>query len=140
MTRINLGIKPAELCDQMLVAEYRELPRMYAFAERRWTKYKGFCGPRPKHFKLNTGHMAYFLPYGGTLLVRWLHLCAEMKRRGFKINLLSWRSLRWEGFIADSAEVRYARQLLTSRIQERLAEMKRTPTWTNRVAPKWAFP
>lgn len=32
ITRINIGISPSELCDQMLIACYRELPRMVAFA------------------------------------------------------------------------------------------------------------
>ena len=111
MTRINLGIAPYELCDQHLLAEYRELPRMRAFAMKRLAKYGG-PGPRPEHFTLGTGHMAFFLPYGLSLEYRWRCLKREMEFRGFR------PALNWpDGYpfmdaVPPIAEVRAARPLL----------------------------
>lgn len=136
MTRINIGISPDELCDQHLVAEYRELPRMRAFALDRLAKYGG-PGPRPTAPTLGAGHMAYFLPFGDYLRHRWNLLRAEMVYRGMAPTL-EWRpypeELRGPGPSFEVVGV--ARRLLQARILERLSTM-RQPTWTRRDVPAW---
>jgi hypothetical protein len=134
MTRINIGINPQELCDQMLVAEYRELPRIHDLATNRLIKYSNY-GPRPNNFTLNKGHVSYLLPYGNTLMHRWSSICHEMNYREFSTNL-QWRSYPWMLDIPDS-ELLSARCMLLLRIQNRLKLMKRTPKWTNRNSPQW---
>jgi len=136
VTRINLGVSPEELCDQMLIAEYRELPRMCAFAEKRHDTYRGY-GPRPLRFTLNTGHMCYFLPYGKTLQKRFNDLCAEMRYRGFTAQY-EWKGYPWMQAV-PSSEHAVAREALVARIQARLLSMRRRPTWTKRQAPTWAL-
>lgn len=138
MTRINASIHPSELCDQHLVAELRELPRMAAFAKLRLTTI-GLTGI-PKLPTLGTGHMAFFLPYGLYLKRRHEWLRAEMGHRGFKVTEYDtdiWHDYPWQADLDDSV-LAYARDLLIKRINSRLCAMKRTPTWTNRFAPTWA--
>jgi len=63
MTRINVGIKPEELCDKHLVAEYREIGRISKLLENRLKSNKGF-DDIPPTFRLNKGHMKFFLDKG----------------------------------------------------------------------------
>lgn len=138
MTRINLGIMPQELCDQHLVAEYRELPRMFTFANDRLKKYNS-AGPCPSSFTLNTGHMSYFIPYGTFLSTRWKELCLEMDYRGIVVNL------KWRGYPSqfmndiDNSEKMKGRLHLIERIKTRISTMKRKPLWTNRFMPSWVI-
>jgi hypothetical protein len=118
----------------MLLAEYRELPRIHNLAEIRKNKYSNF-GPRPERFTLNKGHVSYLLPFGETLKQRWIMLCQEMKMRGFTVNL-QWRFYPWMSTISLNEQIN-ARNLLIERIQNRLKTMKRKPTWTNRNSPEW---
>lgn len=135
MTRINLGIKPAELCDQHLIAEYRELPRMRAFAQSRLDRLNG-PGPRPEAPTLGTGHMAYFTPYGVSLEQRFTALVEEMRYRGFEPNL-AWRPYpdRFNQVISPEHE-RQGRRLLQQRLREKLANGMKS-TWTRRQRPAW---
>ena len=136
MSRINIGIRPNELCDQHLIAEYRELPRMRAFAHERYARF-GRVGPRPTEPTLGTGHMAFWLPYGIDLMMRYNDLCAEMRRRGFRPKL-EWRGYMFQLLLLTPEEESACRALLIPRIQDRLRTMKRTPTWTNAQRPAWA--
>ena len=58
MTRINVGICEEELCDQHLVAEYRELPRLFGHIPK---------GPIPGCFTLGRGHVNYCSQFQGFL-------------------------------------------------------------------------
>lgn len=88
MTRINAGIPPRCLCDQHLVAEYRELPRIHPLAVKRASE-GDYTSPVPR-FKLGKGHMLFFVDKGVYLERRWLALIDEMRTRGFATNLI-WR-------------------------------------------------
>lgn len=141
MTRINVGIDPAEVCDQMLVAEYRELPRIRSVLFRRIENGKRI--PTGLTFTLGKGHVLFFLDKGEFLLDHWTSICDEMEYRGYQVNL-TWRpwplrfnqhSLRQSLSIKECAA---ARPLLIERIRQQIRKMKRTPTWTNRVRPDWA--
>lgn len=94
MTRLNL-VPPAELMDQHLFAEFREikmvpksLARSLAAAERR-----GAPDPvaevlrrAPKEFTLNTGHVSFFYDKGDYLIMRYSDLRRELWVRGVNYN------------------------------------------------------
>lgn len=81
MTRINL-VEVDELSDQHLLAEYRELPRMASFAQ----KTVQTVGDIPQKYKLNKGHMVFFLDKGTYLEDRHKQITDELLRRGFNLN------------------------------------------------------
>jgi len=129
MTRVNVGIGAQELCDQHLIAEYRELPRCISHRLK---------APIDGLFRLGTGHVKWCAQFKGSLAMRQNCLVEEMQRRGFKplftalivpatIVLKYWTEL-------DSA---YARELLIVRINSKLVNMKRA-TWTKSKQPTWA--
>lgn len=139
MTRINIGIPVEELCDQHLVAEYRELPRMRAFAEARLARF-GSAGTRPVVPTLGSGHMSYFVPYGAWLAKRFASLVVEMKLRGFAPRF------DWGGypspFLADipASHIALGRDLLRERIRDRLASIPRASWSSPRTRPSWTLP
>jgi deoxyribonuclease (pyrimidine dimer) len=81
MTRINL-VPVDELSDQHLLAEYRELPRMASFAEKTVQTVDAI----PEKYKLNKGHMVFFLNKGTYLETRHKEIVAELLHRGFNLN------------------------------------------------------
>ena len=127
MTRINLGIEPAELCDQHLVAEYRELPRIFNFAAKT---------PAPEHFKLGSGHVKWCAKYLGTMKDRQISIVEEMKRREFTVNFSDVPTVNDNDLYCSGFEVITARALLQERINERLNGMKRI-SWTKTKKPDW---
>ena len=85
MTRINL-IKPKELSDQHLVAEYREI-FMVGSALQRSLKSKTWNETKehlPKELTLNQVHVKFYYNKGKYLHERYLKLTTEMKKRGMK--------------------------------------------------------
>ena len=90
MTRINSAIPPAKLCDQHLVAEYRELPRISTLAWARSVS-TGKKTQAPTEFTLGRGHMAFFTDKGGFCSERFGRLVAEMEARGFKPAFKTYR-------------------------------------------------
>lgn len=77
MTRINC-VPPSELHDKHLVAEYRELPRIFRLARH--------ASDAPKQYVLGTGHMKFFFDKLQYLYERQLELCAEMRKRNITVN------------------------------------------------------
>ena len=79
MTRINT-IEPADLLDQHLFAEWRELPRIFALARPL----------RPREvvpaFRLGSGHVRFFYPLTGWLAARHAALTAELEARGYNLT------------------------------------------------------
>jgi len=127
MTRINVGIHPEELCDQHLIAEYRELPRVIGHTPK---------APPPPAFKLGSGHVNWCAQYQHSLYLRQCILCREMKRRGYTVNF---EPTFQSGEMWQDKDELHARPLLINRIQERLNTMKRVPTWTNSSKPDWVL-
>ena len=86
MTRINC-IPPQQLCQQHLVAEYRELPRIFQQALKSYERGETIDDPRnPKQYTLGTGHVRFFYPRLGYLIKRQTDLIGEMQRRGITTN------------------------------------------------------
>ena len=128
MTRINAGVPPSALCDQHLIAEYRELPRVRSLA----LKYAQhplhvLHSRQPNKFKLGTGHVLFFVDKGAYLQQRWSLICNEMRSRGFNVSL-TWRDWpktlngEWNPTPHDAMN---AGLLSLTRINARLEEMKR---------------
>lgn len=84
MTRINLT--PVEtLTDQHLMAEYRELPRVFGAVRKRLASGKKF-DDIPKDFCLGKGHVKFFYDKCGFLLIRQENIINECLKRGFNIS------------------------------------------------------
>ena len=80
MTRINC-VPVEELSGPHLVAEYRELPRVFALAEKAAQR-KHF--EQPPAYTLGKGHVLFFYTRLGYVSRRHNELIAEMKRRDYK--------------------------------------------------------
>lgn len=89
MTRINSAIPPANLCDQHLLAEYRELPRVSALA---WKWYERENKSEiPSDFRLGTGHVSFFYDKGGFLKERFDSIVETLEGRGFDLQFKTYR-------------------------------------------------
>jgi deoxyribonuclease (pyrimidine dimer) len=122
MTRINVGVEPSELCDQHLLAEYRELPRLWNFESK---------SAPPERFCLGKGHVLWCSQYPGMLHDRYSALVEEMHYRGFHVSYPFPPPGHGAGNRPSQAEIQRARALVLARIQERLTKMKR-PRYTRR--------
>lgn len=83
MTRINL-VDPSTLHTKHLVAEYRELPRVFGLAMA--AEERGLAPHMidiPQHFVLGTGHVKFFYNKLGWLTHRFHSLVFEMQARGY---------------------------------------------------------
>ncbi|OXE37524.1 MAG: endonuclease V [Phenylobacterium zucineum] len=89
MTRINV-VPPAELHSKHLVAEYRELPRVFALVRAAHER-----GERPgtinapARYTLGRGHVKFFYDKLGWLTRRQKALIDEMIARGYKPTFLT---------------------------------------------------
>lgn len=118
MTRINATISPKKLCDQHLIAEYREILRVFKLAKT--------IEKPPKEFTLGIGHVTFFFDKLMYAHKRFDSLRSEIFDRGFRPKmefdstvLKSKTSLYndWEG--TDKAN-----ELVTLRILQRAEAMK----------------
>ena len=83
MTRINL-VSPSVLADQHLIAEWRELPRIFGLVKKKLTENKPIL-PSVK-YTMGTGHVRFF--YDKLLFLQKRHqaLVKEAQKRGFKLS------------------------------------------------------
>lgn len=113
MTRINC-VAVTRLTNKHLLAEYYELPRVFAYAQRKAAQ--GWQGEdAPTHYCLGKGHVKFFAIRLGWLSHRMFELGAELRARGINaqrrtildcdwINfskLPTWMWLRWQPGQAD---------------------------------------
>jgi len=87
MTRIN--VVPVEvLSDKHLMAEYRELPRIFTSVHK--LQAQNIMNPItigiPKNYCLGTGHMKFFYNKIGWLLTRYEQLYSELVKRKFNLD------------------------------------------------------
>lgn len=80
MTRINC-IPVTELSDKHLLAEYRELPRIFTQLHKGQLR-----GKRPDRYVLGAGHVTFFADKCLYLIERYNDLIDEMGLRGFQVN------------------------------------------------------
>lgn len=86
MTRVNL-IHPGRLHHSHLISEYRENPRVFGLVRK--AQDRGLtpetCGA-PDSYRMGSGHVKFFYPRLGFLVVRQMALIQEMKLRGYSPN------------------------------------------------------
>ena len=82
MTRINVGILPAELNNQHLIAEHREIKRIPNCIAKGKYNMNGI----PDKFKLGTGHVKFFYNKLLYLKNRYISLYNECVKRGFNVQ------------------------------------------------------
>lgn len=80
MTRINCSIPPKNLTDQHLIAELKELPRIFTAVNKRIEKGISF-NDIPSEFTLGTGHCKFFYNKLKFLHIRFITLTTEYKIR-----------------------------------------------------------
>lgn len=85
MTRINC-VEVATLHSSHLLAEYRELPRVFKLAHN--AAMKGFEQDIDS-YRMGTGHVKFFYDKLMYLAARHEKLIAEMKKRGFVANIMN---------------------------------------------------
>jgi hypothetical protein len=131
MTRINASIRPAELSNSMLFAEYREAKRIPNKVKQDKYSEKSKI---PNEFTLNTGHELFFKDKILYLKKRSDELYKECLRRGINAQDYSdcYKDIPPELF-NDWQETAEARRLLKERINLRLTESKQVHRYYNRV-------
>tara|TARA_R110002096_G_scaffold336181_1_gene529663 strand:- start:19 stop:378 length:360 start_codon:yes stop_codon:yes gene_type:complete len=82
MTRINVGIPPAELTDKHLLAEHREIKRIPNCIAKGKYNMDGI----PDRFKLGKGHVKFFYNKLLHLKKRYIRLYEECIKRGFNVQ------------------------------------------------------
>ena len=117
MTRINV-IPPAELCDKHLLAEYRELPRVFRLARA--------CPDAPKEYTLGRGHVMFFYDKLAYLTKRFDQLVGEMITRGWHPKFLEVPAWvydlpyeLWGDYIPTSADITINRARISERLRNR---------------------
>ena len=82
MTRINVGIPPAELSREHLLAEHREIKRIPNAVSRGRFNLKG----QPKEFTLGPGHVKFFYNKLLYLLNRYKEIYATCKEKKYNVQ------------------------------------------------------
>lgn len=86
MTRINL-VEPHQLTDKHLMAEYRELPRIFTAVLKLQEQGKTPADVDiPDRYVLGQGHMKFFYNKTTWLLRRYDRIYDELKTRGFELD------------------------------------------------------
>ena len=85
MTRINANIKPGDLCDEHLLAEYREIIRIPNVVRKNITY--NLNRKLPTEFKLGNGHVLYFYDKIKFLHNRFNNLKQELNFRGYETTI-----------------------------------------------------
>lgn len=128
MTRINV-VPVEELVGPHLVAEYRELPRIFALAHAAHTKSIKWQTRQPEAYTLGRGHVLFFYNKLAWLAVRQNQLVAEMKRRGYEPKFVDCLAKQWRSLIPSEYWQYYdptdeARAINRERINTRLTAMR----------------
>lgn len=122
MTRINV-VPVSTLSGPHLVAEYRELPRVFGLAHKASMSSKPWTDKQPKEYCLGTGHVLFFYDKLGFLSDRHQELVREMLHRGFKPTYTAslaetWGSIPkgyWKGYKATQGALELNRGRILSR-------------------------
>ena len=115
MTRINVGIPPADLVNQHLIAEHREIKRIPNCIAKGKYNMEGM----PDKFKLGTGHVKFFYNKLLYLKNRYISLYNECIKRGFNVQnyIDAWDNIPQE--LMNDYKATYKDRLI---IQERIYE------------------
>ena len=133
MTRINSAINPKTLTDQHLIAELRELPRIFTAVEKR-IKNNILFNDIPKRFRLGTGHVKFFYNKTNFLLDRHKQLRNEYNIRFNK----NWQYIPNFDYLQQPEykpnEIDFI--LLKNRISSRIIESNQIPRYYSKSIEK----
>lgn len=124
MTRINV-VPVTELHNKHLLAEYRELPRVFG-AARKWYEQGKRHDELPTTYRLGKGHVLFFYTRLGYCWKRQHELFRECINRNFQVRLEPTRELiAWAPpwMMHDYTPTRNALRINRERIEERLEAM-----------------
>jgi deoxyribonuclease (pyrimidine dimer) len=129
MTRINATVDPEVLCDQHLMAEYREILRTVALAT------KAVNPVIPETFTLGTGHVKFFYDKLRYIHYRFEALKLELLKRGVAVTM------QWDGSkIADRPDLYNdwpgtvrANKNVVDRIYRRATQMKKITYYGQKI-------
>lgn len=118
MTRINI-IPPAELCDQHLLAEHRELTRIPNLVVKGKFSLEG----QPSDYKLGTGHVKFFFDKMQFLFERYNSLHEECLARGFNVKNIWPENLTkdeffWKNYIPTESAILENQERIKIRMPE----------------------
>tara|TARA_R110002167_G_scaffold329631_1_gene536309 strand:+ start:131 stop:508 length:378 start_codon:yes stop_codon:yes gene_type:complete len=124
MTRINVGIPPAELINQHLIAEHREIKRIPNCIAKGKYNMDGI----PDEFKLGTGHVKFFYNKLLYLKNRYNSLYNECIKRGFNVQnyIGAWDNVPQE-LMNDYKVKQNDITIIKQRIDERRTNSKNKP-------------
>lgn len=127
MTRINC-IDVSELCNKHLLAEYRELPRIFSWLEK--VIEKGKDPNVPEKYCLGKGHVSFFADKLIYLNNRHIDLVKECLKRNINITFTEKLSSKYlfnipNKYWNDWIPTQEAMDLNRQRINERLEDMKK---------------
>jgi len=140
MTRINANIDPADLCDQHLIAEYREMVRIPNFVLGGSMTLSGvtyfFLDKQPKinwdlipnRFKLGPGHVKFFYNKIRFLHHRFVLIKMTMHSRNIKNNIEDnsfKKVMEVRPELYHTVDLDYANSIVIDRIIERIQTMKK---------------
>lgn len=127
MTRINL-VDPALLSPKHLIAEYKELPRIFGLVKKAIERGESPNDKRnPKQYVLGEGHCRFFYKRLGWLVRRQQSLVDECLRRGYNIQHTDPQSLLDgipDEWVNDYIPIREEIELNIQRINERGGNIK----------------
>lgn len=127
MTRINV-VPVAELCDQHLLAEHRELTRIPNCILKGRYSLKG----QPFKYTLGTGHVKFFYDKLFWLQNRYQQLMTECVARGFNVkDIFPDVSHLSVHMLKDYRVTDEALKTNRQRIANRLQDMGNSARWTN---------
>lgn len=122
MTRINV-VPPQELSGKHLVAEYRELPRIFKLVHAAQARGETPASiGAPVEYTLGKGHVKFFYSRLGFVVARQRALIEEMIRRGYKpsygapMEILKGLRGHWfNDYLPDDAALAINRQRILDR-------------------------
>jgi deoxyribonuclease (pyrimidine dimer) len=135
MTRINC-VPANTLCQQHLVAEYRELPRIFGSVRKAIARGEVAGDERnPPTYRLGKGHVRFFYPRLQYLATRQADIVREMKARGITVNFEPPTRAQYSDipdvWFSDWVPDDTAIAINVARITER---MPKKPIWTKKTA------
>ena len=144
MTRINNNINPNKLCDQMLIAEHREIVRVCSLLEQRISMMKtDELKYIPYYYQKPDGvyvfKTLFWLDKGKFTLERYRTIYNECKRRGINVTdySSSWDIYkRHPRYFNDYTPTTIQNNIMVDRIIQKIKVMKRTPRYNRRDSSK----
>lgn len=142
MTRINVVV-PAELHDQHLMAEYRELPHIMASLRRSLKSASFNISKIPSKYTLNKGHVMFFYNKLKWLEKRYTLLCKELIDRGFniapenrKVNFKGFPAWCYHDYVPNEEDKKINRERIYTRLLEKPGWYRKTPYVSERESEK----